>query len=136
MIPIKSVTLTCGSHDIAKNGMSHRGKQNYQCRDCGRQFVEDPQWQPKPKETKALVNRLLHEKIPLSGIARATGVSERRERFWAVMLETALESQRSVYGSPFQPTIDNVPRFTPISGRLTSRSFRVNDMRQSAKTAA
>jgi insertion element IS1 protein InsB len=73
---IEMTCPTCGSHDISKNGTSHRGKQNYKCRDCGRQFVEDPQWQPKPKETKALVNRLLHEKIPLAGIARATAVSK------------------------------------------------------------
>jgi insertion element IS1 protein InsB len=38
--------------------------------------VENPQWQPKPKETKELVHRLLHEKIPLAGIARATETSE------------------------------------------------------------
>jgi IS1 family transposase/transposase-like protein len=75
-MPIEMTCPTCGSHDISKNGTSHRGKQNYKCRDCGRQFVEDPQWQPKPKETKALVNRLLQEKIPLAGIARATAVSE------------------------------------------------------------
>jgi insertion element IS1 protein InsB len=67
---------TCGSHDIAKNGMSHRGKQHYQCRDCRRQFVEDPPWQSKPKEAKTLVNRVLQEKISLVGIARATGVAE------------------------------------------------------------
>jgi IS1 family transposase/transposase-like protein len=73
---IEMTCPTCGSHDISKNGTTHGGKQNYKCRDCGRQFVEDPQWQPKPKETKTLVNRLLHEKIPLAGIARATGVSE------------------------------------------------------------
>jgi len=73
---IEMTCPTCGSHDISKNGTSHRGKQNYKCRDCGRQFVEDPQWQPKPKETKALVNRLLHEKISLAGIARATEVSK------------------------------------------------------------
>lgn len=72
---IEMTCPTCGSHDISKNGTSHRGKQNYKCRDCGRQFVEDPQWQPKPKETKALVNRLLQEKLPLAGIARATAVS-------------------------------------------------------------
>ncbi|MEO0646424.1 MAG: IS1 family transposase, partial [Cyanobacteria bacterium J06650_10] len=30
---------TCGSHDISKNGTTRRGKQNYKCRDCGRQFV-------------------------------------------------------------------------------------------------
>lgn len=74
---IEMTCPTCGSHDISKNGTTHRGKQNYKCRDCGRQFVEDPQWQPKPKETKTLVNRLLHEKIPLAGIARALEVSER-----------------------------------------------------------
>jgi len=73
---IEMTCPTCGSHDISKNGTSHRGKQNYKCRDCGRQFVENPQWQPKPKETKELVNRLLHEKIPLAGIARATETSE------------------------------------------------------------
>jgi insertion element IS1 protein InsB len=67
---------TCGSHDMAKNGMSHRGKQHYQCRDCRRQVVEDPRWQPQPKETKSRVNWLLHEEIPLAGIARVTGVSE------------------------------------------------------------
>jgi hypothetical protein len=34
----------CGSHDISKNGTTRRGKQNDKCRDCHRQFVEDPQW--------------------------------------------------------------------------------------------
>ena len=51
---------TCGSHDIVKNGLTRRAKQNYKCKDCGRQFVEDPQWKP----------------IPLAGIARVSGVSE------------------------------------------------------------
>ncbi|WP_428843094.1 IS1/IS1595 family N-terminal zinc-binding domain-containing protein, partial [Sphaerothrix gracilis] len=63
---------TCGSHDISKNGTTRRGKQNYKCRDCGRQFVEDPQWKPKDKDTIGLVTLLLLEKIPLAGIARVT----------------------------------------------------------------
>ena len=67
---------TCGSHDISKNGITRRGKQNYKCRDCNRQFVEDPQWKPKDKNEQSLVDLLLLEKIPLAGIARATGVSE------------------------------------------------------------
>jgi len=67
---------TCGSHDISKNGATRRGKQNYKCRDCNRQFVEDPQWKPKDKNEQSLVDLLLLEKIPLAGIARATGVSE------------------------------------------------------------
>jgi insertion element IS1 protein InsB len=72
---IEMTCPTCGSHDISKNGMTRRGKQNHKCRDCGRQFVEDPQWQPKDKDTTGLVNLLLLEKIPLAGIARATQVS-------------------------------------------------------------
>jgi transposase-like protein len=72
---IEMTCPTCGSHDISKNGMTRRGKQNHKCYDCGRQFVEDPQWQPKAKDTFGLVNLLLLEKIPLAGIARAAQVS-------------------------------------------------------------
>lgn len=67
---------TCGSHDIIKNGLNRRAKQSYKCKDCGRQFVEDPQWQPKDKNTLGLIDLLLLEKIPLAGISGATGVSE------------------------------------------------------------
>ena len=67
---------TCGSDDIMKNGTTRRGKQNYKCRDCGRQFVENPQWKPKDKDTYALIDRLLLERIPLAGIARVLQLSE------------------------------------------------------------
>lgn len=67
---------TCGSHDISKNGMTRRGKQNYKCRDCGRQFVEDPQWKPKDKSDLVLIDLLLLERLPLAGISRVADVSE------------------------------------------------------------
>jgi insertion element IS1 protein InsB len=67
---------TCGSDDVMKNGTTRRGKQNYKCRDCGRQFVEDPQWQPKDPDTSAMIDRLLLERIPLAGIARVLQLSE------------------------------------------------------------
>lgn len=66
---------TCDSHDISKNGTTRRGKQNYKCRDCNRQYVEDPGWKPKDKDKLGLIDFLLLEKIPLAGIVRATGVS-------------------------------------------------------------
>lgn len=59
-----------------KNGMTRRGKQNYKCRDCGRQFVEHPQWKPIDPDRITLIDRLLLEKIPLAGIARVIGVSQ------------------------------------------------------------
>lgn len=66
----------CGSHDINKNGTTRHGNQNYKCRDCGRQFVEDPKWRRLGDDTKATIQRMLLEKIPLAGIARSLQISE------------------------------------------------------------
>lgn len=66
----------CNSTSIVKNGFIHNGKQNHLCKDCGRQFVENPQNRIISDETKALIDRLLLEKIPLAGIARVCDVSE------------------------------------------------------------
>lgn len=67
---------TCGSDDIVKNGLTRRAKQNHKCRDCGRQFVENPQWKPKDRLTFDLVDLMLLERIPLAGIARVLSLSE------------------------------------------------------------
>jgi insertion element IS1 protein InsB len=67
---------TCGSDDVIKNGMTRRGKQNHKCRECGRQFVENPQWTAKDTDTLAKIELLLLERISLAGIARVMGVSE------------------------------------------------------------
>lgn len=50
--------------------------QNYRCRDCGRQFVQDPQHKVIEQATKDLIDKLLLERLSLAGIARVTGVSE------------------------------------------------------------
>lgn len=67
---------TCDSNDIMKNGTTRRGKQNYKCRDCGRQCVENPQWKPIDSDCKATLDRLLLERIPLAGIACVMQLSE------------------------------------------------------------
>jgi len=59
-----------------KNGTTRRGKQNYKCRDCGRQFVENPQWKRREPDSTVMIDRLLLEKIPLAGIARVLKLSE------------------------------------------------------------
>ena len=66
----------CNSESIVKNGFIHNGKQNHLCKDCGRQFVKDRQSKVISDETKALIDKLLLEKIPLAGIARVVEVSE------------------------------------------------------------
>jgi len=66
----------CTSEQLVKNGRIHTGKQNYRCRACGRQFVESPSWRAVSEETKARIDKLLLEKLPLADIARVEGVSE------------------------------------------------------------
>jgi transposase InsO family protein len=58
-----------------KNGTTRRGQQNYKCRDCGRQFVENPQWKRREPDSSAMIDRLLLERIPLAGIARVLKLS-------------------------------------------------------------
>ena len=67
----------CQSQAIVKNGSIHNGKQKYACKDCGRQFVENPQNsnQAISQEKITLIDKLLLERMSLAGIVRVTGVS-------------------------------------------------------------
>ncbi len=67
----------CGSDQVVKNGHIHNGKAKFACKDCRRQFVEHPQQRLISAETKALIDKLLLERLSQRGIARATGVSLR-----------------------------------------------------------
>jgi IS1 family transposase len=71
---IRDVCPRCQSPKYKKNGHIHNGKQNHQCKDCGRQFVECFEQDLVPDETQALVERLLLEHLSLRGICRAAGV--------------------------------------------------------------
>lgn len=67
----------CSSRQVVKNGKIHNGKQNYKCRTCGRQFVQNPGNHQINQITKELVDKLLQENLPLAAICRITGVSGR-----------------------------------------------------------
>lgn len=66
----------CAGEAVVKNGHIHNGKQRYLCKGCGRQFVPDSTKKVISDETKALIDRLMLEKLPLAGIARSVQVSE------------------------------------------------------------
>jgi IS1 family transposase len=67
----------CGSPRFKKNGHIHNGKQNHQCKTCGRQFVVDATNRVIDAAHRLVVERLLCETISLHGICRALGVSMR-----------------------------------------------------------
>ena len=64
----------CGSRVYKRNGHMHTGKQNHRCNACGRAFVLTPENSLITQEQRALIERVLLERISLRGICRAVGV--------------------------------------------------------------
>src|SRR5262245_37580606 len=64
----------CGSQWYKRNGHIHTGKQNHRCKVCGRAFVLTPENSVITEQQRALIERLLLERISLRGICRAVGV--------------------------------------------------------------
>jgi transposase-like protein len=83
----------CGSQRYKKNGRIHTGKQNHKCKDCGRAFVLVPENHVITEEQRALIERLLLERISLRGICRAIGVGLRWLLYFMV---NALPQLRSI----------------------------------------
>ncbi len=67
----------CYSNQIVKNGLqSKNNKQKYLCKECRRQFVLNPEKHKIIDAEKALIDKLLLERIPLAGISRVAGLSK------------------------------------------------------------
>ena len=73
---MQTICPNCQSPKTVRNGKIHTGKQRRICKDCKRQFVEEPVKQFIAEEKWDLVDKLLLEKIPIAGIIRVTGISE------------------------------------------------------------
>ena len=71
---VRDACPACGSTRFKKNGHTHNGKQKHQCKACPRQFVQCSEQYLISDETRALIERLLRERISLRGICRAVGV--------------------------------------------------------------
>ena len=61
---------SCSFKKTVKNGHIHNGKQRFKCRECSRQFVEDPEKITINQAKPELIDRLLLERISLAGIAK------------------------------------------------------------------
>jgi IS1 family transposase/transposase-like protein len=72
---VRDACPECGSIQFKKNGHIHSGKQNHQCKLCGRQFVASAEEHLISDERRTLIEHLLCERISLRGICRAVGVS-------------------------------------------------------------
>jgi IS1 family transposase/transposase-like protein len=73
----REVCPQCGSRHYKRNGRIHTGKQNHKCKACGRAFVLVPENHAITQEQRAVIERLLLERISLRGICRVLGVGLR-----------------------------------------------------------
>ena len=64
------------SEEVIRNGHTRDPKQNYKCRECGRQFVLNPAWKAITPEQQELMSRMLLERISQAGMARVLQVSD------------------------------------------------------------
>lgn len=64
------------STKTVKNGHIHNRKQRFKCRNCRRQFIEQPTKKVIDQTTRELIDRLLLERVSLAGIAQATQASK------------------------------------------------------------
>ena len=65
----------CRAGHVVRNGSNRAGTPGFLCRGCGRRFVENPRKGPVSEQRKALVLRLLGERMAIRAITRVTGLS-------------------------------------------------------------
>lgn len=72
---------SCESEQFQKNG--HRGnKQNYRCKNCGRQYVEAYVAKGYSEDTKQICIRMYRAGLKLREIERLTGISHSTIHNW------------------------------------------------------
>ena len=71
---VRDACPQCASQQFTKNGHTHDGKQNHQCKACGQQGGLDTGSRVIAEEQRRLVELLRCEKISLHGMCRAVGV--------------------------------------------------------------
>jgi transposase-like protein len=81
----------CRAAHVVRNGTNRGGRPTFLCRGCGRRFVDSPRKGPISEERKALVLRLLGERMAIRAIARVTGLS----RSWLQRFVNALYRERT-----------------------------------------
>ena len=72
---VREVCPHCGSEKYKKNGHIHNVKQNYRCKECGRQFVMDYKSKDIGDFKKDSINKALLERNSLRGISQIFSVS-------------------------------------------------------------
>lgn len=113
----------CNSGATKKNGHTHYGKQNYYCKSCNHQFVENGQeWFVNDKD-KELINSLLLERISLSGICRVCKISEK----WLLDYIKELYSNvpSDLHATPILPDLEEY-----LSDKMDEEIYKIMELKK------
>ena len=94
----------CQSEQICKNG-HRRGKQNYQCKKCGRQFIEEYTKTGYSSSVKENCLKMYVNGLGFRAIERVTGVNHNTVIRWV---------RKSAIALPDTPEVDEIPEITEI----------------------
>ena len=97
--------VKCKSNQVIKNGHTYSNKQRFRCKECGRQWGENPSNRVISEETRKIIDNLWLERVSPRGMGRVTGVSLR----W---LSSALKNKSETL--PLEVPL--VPKTGKISG--------------------
>lgn len=106
----------CQSENIKKNG-HNKGKQNHQCKDCGRQFIDSYSPKGYPDDVKRHCLHLYVEGNGTRRIERLTGVCHNTVINWIKAAALSL---------PEQPDYDEIPEVTQIDEFQTDLGKKQN----------
>jgi transposase-like protein len=98
----------CASDKIVKNGHRH-GKQSYLCRDCQRQFRENPSPQGYSSDVKDVCVKMSLNGMGFRGIERVTGINHNSVVNWVRQAEAAIPDED--YEIPETAQIDELQTF-------------------------
>ena len=98
----------CTSDKVVKNGHRH-GKQSYLCRDCHRQFRENPSPQGYSTQVKELCVKMSLNGMGFRSIERVTGINHNSVINWVRQAAEAIPAQN--YEIPETAQIDELQTF-------------------------
>ena len=82
-----------------------RGKQNYQCKECGRQFITQPSTVGYPSSVKENCLKMYVNGMGFRAIERVTGVNHNTVIRWV---------RNSAIALPHAPKVSEIPEITEI----------------------
>jgi transposase-like protein len=88
----------CAATHVVRNGANSAGTPTFRCRACGHRFVANPRKGSVPEEKRALIRRLLLERLSLRAIVRVVGVS----RSWLQRFVNTLYAQTPWEAGPLK----------------------------------